>query len=70
MVLLRNSLIKSLIFRSPSFIFSYYLFQAPRMKRLSVLSGFGPRAEEALITNYATLTPEQIFQVPYLGTQH
>ena len=33
------------------------------MTRLAVLSGFGPKAEEALITNYATLPPEQIFQV-------
>jgi len=32
------------------------------MPRLSILSGFGPRAEEALITNYATLSPQQIFQ--------
>jgi len=32
------------------------------MPRLSILSGFGPRAEEALITNYATLTPQQVFQ--------
>jgi len=33
------------------------------MQRLATLSGFGSRAEEALILSFSALSPEQVFQV-------